>query len=357
MDNQLKTLYEQQKFDEIINVKSKTEKDLSAKSLYYIGMAYYKKDDDNNALKHLDLAINKGPADHDMYFYKGIVLYYLRKYNDALPYIDKAIAMLPGIADFYGGKADVFYALNNFDSARIYLEKATKLPECKPRLYVLLSDIYMDQGKPLESISILKTSLSKIPQGDEQYQSASFNLGLLQQLNGDSIGSRETFEKHVALFPADYHAKAKLIQAYYRLGEFEKAKPVKAALYEAQKNKLLPDEMKEMFCFDQFIWNGKRIMVFEHYGEPGDEALFVKHNFYVLDDKGKVDYQVRSESSFAVRMTPNNKYVLCLVRQGSFSTYWDYVFNDEYKYPELKKAVLNILNKNVKPSASTIIGK
>ena len=74
-----------------------------------------------------------------------------------------------------------------------------------------------------------------------------------------------------------------------------------------------------------------------------------------MKDDGTVDYQVRSESSVAVRMTPNGKYVLCLVRNSSFSTFWNYVFNDDYKYPELKKAVLDILNKVVQPSGKTTI--
>ncbi len=54
---------------------------------------------------------------------------------------------------------------------------------------------------------------------------------------------------------------------------------------------------------------------------------------------------------------PNSKYVLCLVKDESHFTYWQYVFNDNYKYPELKAAVLDILNDKVKPSASFIPGE
>src|SRR6185436_4861683 len=73
-----KNLYETGKYEELIDL-SKQDKALSAKSFYYIGMSYYKKADDNNALKFLDKAIAKGPVDADMCFYKGRVLFFLRK--------------------------------------------------------------------------------------------------------------------------------------------------------------------------------------------------------------------------------------------------------------------------------------
>ena len=97
-------------------------------------------------------------------------------------------------------------------------------------------------------------------------------------------------------------------------------------------------------------------MVYENFDEP-DEFLFVKHKFYVMNENGKVDFLIRSESSVAVRMTPGNKYVLCLVEGNSYQTYWNYIFNDNYSYPVLKAAVLKILNKEVEPSGKTIIEK
>lgn len=80
-------------------------------------------------------------------------------------------------------------------------------------------------------------------------------------------------------------------------------------------------------------------MVYENFDEP-DDFLFVKHKFYVMNENGKVDFLIRSESSVAVRMTPGNKYVLCLVEGNSYQTYWNYIFNDNYSYPVLKAPYL-----------------
>jgi tetratricopeptide (TPR) repeat protein len=351
----LKALYEQQKYDEVIKYKPGANEDLSAKSFYYIGMAYYMKEDDRNALKYLDQAIAKGPADHDMYFYKGMILFFMKKYEEALPFVDNAIALLPEEPDFYGAKGEILNLLKRTDSAIVYLTKATSYQRCKPRYYLTLADIYQSLDRNVDALVVFKTAAERLPVGETDHQTFSYNTGLMQQLTGDSIAARASFEKHIIQYPDDYRAIAKLIQVYYSLEEYEKAKPLKAALYGAHKKNVLPEGMEKMFCFHQFYWKGKKIMAFEHFDEPGQEPIFVKHNFYVMKDDGTVDYQVRSESSAAVRMTPNGKYVLCLVRNSSFSTFWNYVFTDDYKYPELKKAVLDILNKAVQPSAKTTI--
>jgi tetratricopeptide (TPR) repeat protein len=349
-------LYQQKKYDEIIAYKLKEKETLTAKALYYIGMAYYMKEQDDNALKYLDLAIEKGPADYDMFYFKGMLLYYKNKFTESLPYFDKAIALLPNEPDFYAGKAEAYFSLNNEDSALAYFEKASKLPNCKTRVFILLGEIYQDLKRNEDALIAMKTALGKLSPTDNDYQNCSYNIALVQQLTGKEADAKETLEKHISIYPDDFHAMAKLVQVYYSLAEFDKALPYKEKLYEAHKAKKLQKEMSEMFCFDQFIWNGKRIMVFENFDES-DEFLTVKHHFYVMDDEGKVAYRIDSESSAAIRMNgPKSKYVLCLVRGQSHFTYWQYIFNDEYKYPDLKAAVLDILNEKVKPGSSFIPG-
>ena len=351
-----KQLYKEKKYDEIIAYKPKQNENLTAKALYYKAMSHYMKSEDNDAMKYFDLAIEKGPVDYDMFYYKGMLLFYANKFNESLPYFDKAIALLPEEPDFYAGKGEAYYSMDNKDSAIVYFEKASKLPHCKPRVLLLMGEIYQQQNKIENSLAVYKTALRELTPGDDSYQNCSFNVGLSQQLIGVFPEAKETFEKHISFYPTDFLAMAKLIQVYYSLNEFDKALPYKQKLYAAHKEKKLPEQMKAMFCFDQFIWNGKRVMVFENFEEP-DAFMFVKHHFYVMGDNGKVDCRIDSESSVAIRMNGSkNKYVLCMVKGESHFTYWQYVFNDNYKYPELKTAVLDILNAKVKPGASFIPG-
>jgi len=57
---QLKNLYEEKAYLSIINFKKKKERKMSAKSLYYKGMAYYMTDEDQTASEYLSKAIKKG---------------------------------------------------------------------------------------------------------------------------------------------------------------------------------------------------------------------------------------------------------------------------------------------------------
>lgn len=353
----LKQLYNADQFEKIIAYKPKKNEILSAKALFYKGMAYYMMSEDSDANKYLDLAIKKGPVDFDMFFYKGELLYYADKYKESLPYFDKAIQLLPTEPAFYAGKGEAYYAMENLDSAIVYFEKAAEFPTCKPRVFLLMGEIYQELNQNEKAYEVYTKALGMISEENESYQNCSFNVGLMQQLTQRYAEAKATFEKHITAFPNDYYAMSKLVQSHYALSEFEKALPYKEKLYAAHKAKKLPSELSEMFCFDQFIWNGKRVMAFETFDEP-DELMFAKHHFYIVDENGNTEYRIDSESSFAIKMNgPKSKYVLCLVKGRSHFTYWQFVFDDNYKYPELKKSVLDILDEKVQPSASFIPGK
>lgn len=349
---QFKELYDQNQYDEIIQYKAKRGEELTAKAYYYIAMSYYMKQQDDNALKYFDIAINKGPADYDMYFYKGMTLYYKGQLHESLPFFDKAIEMLPNEPDFYGGKGEAFYALIQLDSALYYFTKAMALPGCNSRIFLLAGDIYLVLNDSLNAITAYEAALSKMDKTSPDYQTTLFNIGLMSQLAGNIEKAKNIYEQVLSIYPDDYHCMAKLIQTYYSLDQTDKAKPYREKLYDAHKKQLLPEAMKDMFCFDQFMWNGNRVMAYENFDEP-DDFMFVKHHFYIIDDNGNIAYRIDSESSVAIRMNDSKlKYVLCLVKGETHFTYWQYLFNDEYIYAELKAAVLDILNENVEPSGS-----
>jgi tetratricopeptide (TPR) repeat protein len=356
----LKDLYDNKKFDEIINYTAKDTKEFEGKALYFIGMAYYMKQDDENAMKYLDMAIKKGPVDYDMYYYKGMEYYYGKKYREAIVYFKKAIEMMPTEPNYYGSMGDAYLGLENMDSALIYCKKAISYSNCNTRYYMLVGEISAQNNNYTEALNTYKTVLPMLSATDnaDEYNKCFYNIGLMQELMGDSVGAKTTFEKFVKENPHDYHAIAKLIQTYYANGEYDKTLPYKKLLYDAHKNDSLPEEMSKMFCFDQFKWGGKNIMAFEHYDEPAGDYMYIKHTFYIINDSGKVEYRIQSESDALLHSEhPDEQYVLCLVNDSGYHTYWDFIFNDDVKYPALKKAVLSILNGTSKAGSTTNIGK
>lgn len=354
LSHSFRELYNQKKYETIIKYKPRKGEDLTAKAHYYIAMSYFMLQQDDNALKYFDIALNQGPVDHDMFFYKGKTLFYKGKYQESIPLFDKAIELFPDEPDFYGGKGESYYALNQKDEALKCFVMATSYPKCKPRIFLMAAELYNEQNDLLNAIAAYQAALPKLEKTSNEYRSTLFNIGLLNQQSGNLEEARESFEQLISVNPKDYQGMAKLIQTHYALNQIDQALPYKAKLYEAYHKKQLPETMKVMFCFDQFTWNEKKVMAFEVFDEP-DDILFAKHHFYILDPNGNIEYQIDSESSVGIRMNgPQHKYVLCLVKGTSHSTYYQYVFNDDYKYNELKAAVLDILNEKTKPGASFI---
>jgi tetratricopeptide (TPR) repeat protein len=348
---ELKTLSDNKQFDKIIEQYTSNFNDYSAKSLYYIGLAYYIKEDDNNCIKFMNLSINKDPKDPASFYIKASTLNYMQKYDDAIKNFQSAINLKSDDAEFYSGLGDSYYNLEKLDLALEAYKKATEQKDCPDRPYSFVAQIYSDQknnDKALEAFYIAK---SKIDKKSNSYINALFNIGLLESLKGNYEKAEPAFVELLQLDPTDYHSYAKLIQIYYHKKEYDKAKPYKDKLYDAHKNGLLKDNLKDMFCYDQFKWDNKLIQAYERY-EESSKDIYNKHLFYVVNQDDKIEYRIQTEYSPISVEQGGAKYLLCRTKGDTHSTY-NIGFDDNFKYDDLKKSVIDILEEKVKPSATS----
>lgn len=348
---ELKTLSDNKQFDKIIEQYTSNFNDYSAKSLYYIGLAYYIKEDDNNCIKFMNLSINKDPKDPASFYIKASTLNYMQKYDDAIKNFQSAINLKSDDAEFYSGLGDSYYNLEKLDLALEAYKKATEQKDCPDRPYSFLAQIYSDQknnDKALEAFYIAK---SKIDKKSNSYINTLFNIGLLESLKGNYEKAEPAFVELLQLDPTDYHSYAKLIQIYYHKKEYDKAKPYKDKLYDAHKNGLLKDNLKDMFCYDKFKWDNKLIQAYERY-EESSKDIYNKHLFYVVNQDDKIEYRIQTEYSPISVEQGGAKYLLCRTKGDTHSTY-NIGFDDNFKYDDLKKSVIDILEEKVKPSATS----
>jgi len=348
---ELKTLYEGKQYDNIIEHYAANSKDYSAKSLYYIGLAYYMKADDNNCLKFMNLTIEKDPKEPKPYYIKATTLNYMEKYQEAIVIFKSAINIKADDAEYYSGLGDSYYNLNKLDSALLAYKKAIEIPNCPDRPYSMVAQVYSDQkinDKALEAFYIAK---QKIDKQSKSYINALFNIGLLEVQNENYNKAESALIELLALSPDDYHSYAKLIQIYFHQKDYTKAKPYKDKLYAAYKNGLLKDNLKDMFCFEQFKWRGKLIMAYERFQEKSDD-VYIKHIFYVMGQEDKVEYKIQTEFSPISVEQHGFKYLLCRQKGDTHSTY-NIGFNDDFNYEDLKKSVIEIIDEKVKPAASS----
>jgi tetratricopeptide (TPR) repeat protein len=347
---QLKADYESEKYDQIIKEHSEKATEYSAKSLYYIGLAFYMKEDDNNCLKFMDKSIGKNAEDPKPFYIKASTLNYMQKYDEAIKPFQSAIELKADEAEYYSGLGDSYYNIDKLDLALEAYKKATEQKDCPDRPYSFIAQIYSDQknnDKALEAFYIARSTISK---ESNSYINALFNIGLLESLKGNYDKAEPVFVELLQLDPTDYHSYAKLIQIYYHRKEYDKANPYKDKLYEAYKKGLLKDNLKEMFCFDQFNWSDKLIQVFERF-EVKEGELYYKHLFYVVNKENDIEYKIQTENSPISVELGSPKYAIGMDKDGTHSTFG--FIEENFKYDDLKSIVIQILEKEIVPAASS----
>ena len=353
--DELKALSDNKQYDEVIARYGSSKREYSAKSLYYVGLAYYMKEDDNNCLKFMNLSIDKDPTDAKVYYFKASTLNYMEKNEEAVTVFKKAIELKPTVPDYYSGLGDSYYNLKKPELALEAYKKATEQEDVPDRPYSMIAQIYSDlknNEKALEAYYVAKAKISK---ETKSYINTLYNIGLFESLKGNYDKAEPAFAELLELAPNDYHAMAKLIQIYYHQKNYDKAKPYKEKLYDAYKNEKLTGNLKDMFCFDQFKWNDKNIQAYERY-QTESKDIYNKHIFYVLGTDGKIEFKIQTEYSPISEELKGPKYLLCMTKGDKHSTF-NIGFNDDFKYDDLKASVIKILEEKVKPSATSQPGK
>lgn len=347
----LKKMSDNNEFDKITEQYAATPDGLSAASLYYVGYAYYMKQEDSSCIRFMDLSINKYSKDPRPHFMKASTLNYMQQYEAAIPVFKNAIKLAPDSTEYYSGLGDAYYNLEKMDLALETYKVATQQKKMMERPFLMVAQIYSDGKQITEALEAFYYARSKMPRGTGSYHHALFNIGQLEISKGNDEKGEAAFLELIASDPSDFHAYAKLIQIYYRGKAYDKAKPYKASLYEAYHKGLLKDNMKDMFCFDQFNWNDKLVQVFERYEEGPKSKIFEKHRFYIVNKNDSIEFKIQTEYSPVSVEMGGPKYILCSWKNSMHINY-AIGYNDDLNYDDLKKRVIQILDKEIKPVAT-----
>lgn len=345
---ELKSLTEQNEYIKIINQYSENYENLSAKSLFYIGQAFYMIENDSECLKFIDLSIQKDNQDPAPFFIKASTLNYMGKYDEAISNFQEALKLNPNDAKSWSGLGDSHNMKQDYEKAVESYLQATKLPDCPERTFYMLGQVYMDLQNSEKSLEAFYQAKDHIQPTSEYYVNILFNIGLLESLNKNYLKAEPIYKEIIQIAPNDYHTYAKLIQVYYHFGNYEKAEPLKKVLYEAHaQGKLKGTNLEDMFCIDQFEWNDNNVLVFERYENENRGQIYYKHIFYVIDKNEVILLSVQTEFSLISVELGGPEYLLC-ASQGSAHFNPGIGFNEGYDYDEVKSAALNLFENYLK---------
>ena len=348
---ELEKAYGEEKYDLIISEHSEKVSEYPAKAIYYVGMAYYMKADDNNVLKLMDLSIKKDKTDPDAYFIKGMTLNYMGQFDKAIESFNKAIELDSSNSNYFSGLGDSYVSQEKYDKALSAYVTATEKNEPIDRPFTMIPQIYAELNQPDKALEAFYKSKETISKESDSYINALYNIGLYEFLNKDYDKSEIAYKELIELAPTDYNSYAKLIQVFYGKKEYEKAEPLKEKLYQAYEQGKLTGNLKSMFCFDQFDWNDKLILAYERFAVK-EGKLYYKHVFYVTNNKGETEFTIQTENSPISVELGGPKYVLGMDKNGTHSTF-RYGFEEDFNYEDLKKTVILVLDEKIKAGASS----
>ncbi|MEG1523135.1 MAG: hypothetical protein RR455_11840, partial [Bacteroidales bacterium] len=101
-----------------------------------------------------------------------------------------------------------------------------------------------------------------------------------------------------------------------------------------------------------FPYGDYNIMVFERYESGDKDKIYFKTNFYMLDSKGDVVMRLQTEYSPYSKAITGTPYLLCGYKDNTHLNFGIGIEEDT-PYEELKKFVIEILDNQVKPVASS----
>lgn len=344
----LRALLETGRCDKFVEALRQSAGDsLSAHFFLYSGVCMIQQSDYQAALGYLDQAVRKDHYLAEAYLLKAEVLSTLKQYPEALIQYDNALYLQPNDPDFLISKGQSLLHAGRYPEAIASIGQAIALPSCPERAYLLLGRAYQENKQMDLAFSAYNSALGVLEPQSAAYRESLFRLGVAHYLNGQYSDSERCFQILLERNPNDYQATAKLIQTHYARKEYEKANALKMSLYSAFHRGLLPEEMvREGFCFDQFLWNGKRIYAYERFQEP--PGYYVKHLFKATDEQNRLLTIIQTEHTPSAALK-GKKYVMGKV-EGEVRTRYDKVaFDDNFNYEAMKKAVVRILKDKSKP--------
>lgn len=319
---EVKQLFDDENFDALIKKESEISS-LKAQEIYYVGYAFFRKEDDANAIKFYDIAIEKGFKNPIVYFQKGLSQVFLEKYEEGIGNFNIAISQVPK-AEFYIEKGRAYRLQNNLEKEiSTYLEGLENAEK---------DNFYID---------LIKVAGNYYYSETKEYEK-----------------SVEVYKNGIALFPQEYQLYEKIIKALNAKNKFSDAAMYFEKMKTFYNEKSLPEDMMKFknLPIDEFEWNGQYLNVFKSFEKPKD-LLDVFYVVYLIDKSGKkIERKFNVEKTIQVNKS-DPAYVICEELKNGHNTYPIGFKDENFTVQDLRNIITEILNKKHKISGSIEFGK
>jgi len=157
--------FNMRQFDDAIKYATQLEKNNpSEKTAFYIGKAFYEKEDLGNAIKYLDAAAKEDDQNAEIPYMVAKAYADMQNYKSAIPYFQKAVKLNPTQSYWIYEMALIYYAANDDQNSLKYMLEAGEKGLKKDNAYMQnLATAYINTGRFNEGVSVLLDILKLRP--------------------------------------------------------------------------------------------------------------------------------------------------------------------------------------------------
>lgn len=331
--------YANQQYDELIELLTPNARDYSARTNYFIGLAYYALGDDDHCIEYMENTISADKHYADAHFIKGISLNYIGEFKKAVKSFESAIELDTTAAAYYSGLADAYYNLEEVDEALEAYKKATLLNDCPERPFIMIPLIHLARGDTEEALPGFYTAKSNMVIGSENYTTALYNIGLLEYRDSNYTQAEKALTELLMIDGEDFEGYIALIQVYHVQGKYNKTTTLCEQIRKAYDWEVLPESVGNQYMLEQFNLDTLSVYAYERLPQPEDE-LYYKIQFKVYYNDEFL-YSIQLQRNIEDD-DPQRKYVLGMDRNGKNSTFEQW-FSEDTEYETIREAVVEFL--------------
>lgn len=348
----IKALFDNEQYQEIVNRYAGTPRTLSADELTYIARSYSQLGDLSNAKKYVDMAIQKDVKDAKAYYIRGTFNNATGNYIEALGDLQQAIHLAPKQAEYYTELGDVYLSQDNYPEALMNYRKAIMLPQPSEKAYYMIGSVYAGRNDVQKALDTFYVAKTKIVKDKELYVTLLYNIGNMEYDKKNYKKAVEAYEELIGFFPNDYYSIGKVVQCYNAQKAYDQASNTKDKLYAAYKEGLLSSSsMSDMFCIDNFSVGEKEVSAYERFEEPSCRATFIKNIFYVAGKAGNIESTIFLEYNMPEKEGDAGQYYLVMEKDGKRYSYNSVIFDEGIRYETLQPYIIDVVSGKLKASS------
>ncbi len=338
--------WKQDQYEEILEASkgAKTNK-LSTDVLYYIGYAYYLRTDYKSSLKYMLKAAEKGPTNSHIHYYLAIDNFYLDDRGAALNNINLAIELEPQSSFLHKEKGLILATYNMLNEAIVSYKTATAISAPNEDAFIMLADIYYyDLQQNDSALAVYYKALDWLQPGTDKQLYTLHKIIEIEQQKGNHVAAADVclaYQKN-ATNSSVHLVTARLIQSYFALKDYKKARPQIKSLHHTFEEGKLPTELLNGFVLEQFTWNNLQVEGIERFATDTLQRT-ARHVYSISNASGELLYTLETEA--INRPDPAQmKYVLVQkFPQKDESTPLPYTYPHPMDYEALHQNVMDVL--------------